>query len=246
MRQRADIALVPIERDLDVTTVDATRTVLNRLIDHGCRRIILNMSGARYVDSAGMAMLLAEIRRMRSLHGLLSLTNVSDQVLSLLKRARLVDFVPVSTAGSDNAGSEPDPTALPLWRTVVPIEGDNLAHTRSNIERLVGQVPLAPDEIFDAVLAAGEAVGNAVDHTDGDGATATIVGYPDRVVIEVSDCGPGFDPQEVAQKECDPAAERGRGLKLMNLLSDSVTIAPKASGPGMCVRIVKVAHAATD
>ncbi len=245
MQSRQDIALVPVEQDLDVTTVDDMRTSLNHLIDGGCRRIILNMAGASYVDSAGMAMLLSEIRRMRSLHGLLSLTNVSDQVLSLLKRARLVDFVPVSSC-SPHQEPELDPSVLPLWRTVIPIECDDLSLTRANIERLIEQVPLSQDEVFDAVLAAGEAVGNAVDHTDGTGALVTVVGYPDRVVIEVSDCGPGFDPNDEAYYDNNPLAERGRGLRLMNLLSDSVSIKPKPSGNGMLVRIVKLAHAATD
>lgn len=245
MQTNQDIALVPVEQDLDVTNVDYLRNSINRLIDGGCRRIILNMYGASYVDSAGMGMLLGAIRRMRSLHGLLSLTNVSDQVLSLLKRARLVDYIPVS---SYKRFKEPqlDPSVLPLWRTVIPVECDDLPLTRGKIEHLIERAPLTEDEVFDAVLAAGEAVGNAVDHTDGVGALVTVVGYPDRVVIEVSDCGPGFDPDAVVDFDNDPLAERGRGIRLMNMLSDAVSITPKPSGNGMLVRIVKLAHAATD
>lgn len=246
MDSQQDIALVPVDRDLDVTTVDALRRMLDRLIDGGCRRIILNMSGASYVDSAGMALVLAEIRRMRSLHGLLSLTNVSEQVLSILRRARVVDFAPVSS--SDHAGSLPeaDPAEQPLWKSVVPIDCHDLAATRASVSRLLERVPLSPDERFDATLAAGEAMGNAVDHTSGKGALVTVTSYADRAVIEVSDCGEGFDPLEVVASDDDPYAERGRGLKLMRLLADSVTIAPKPTGTGMLVRITKIAHAITD
>ena len=155
MEQTPDIALIPIETDLDVTTVDSLRSIINSLIDDGCRRIILNMTGATYVDSAGMAMLLAEIRRMRARHGLISLTNVSDQVLALLKRARLVDFVPVSSAASRERANELDPSVQPLWRTVVPVRSDDLSGTRATIKRLLEQVPLSSDELFDAVLATG-------------------------------------------------------------------------------------------
>ena len=246
MQPKVDIALVPVERDLDVTTVASVRTTLNRLIDNGCRRIILNMSGVTYVDSAGMAMLLAEIRRMRGLHGLLSLTNVSNQVLSIFRRARLVDFAPVSAAGSQGHVEELDPSVLPLWRTALPVDSCDLSLTRASISRLLEQSPLSGDELFDAVLAAGEAVGNAVDHTDGAESLVTVTGYPDRVVIEVSDRGPGFDPATAACAERGSGAERGRGIQMMRLLADSVTISPRQSGEGMKVRIVKLAHAATD
>lgn len=246
MQKCCDIALVPVETDLDVTTVGALRSTLNRLIDGGCRRIILNMQDVSFVDSAGMAMLLAEIRRMRELNGLLSLTNVSGQVLALFRRARLVDFVPVCGANTPAPIEELDPSTLPLWRTVVPVDGDDLSHTRACIEQLLEQVPLSKDETFDALLAAGEAVGNAVDHTEGADALVTISGYPDRVVIEVSDEGPGFDPMSLCCDSADQCAERGRGIKLMNLLADSVTITHRSAGPGMMVRIVKLAHAATD
>lgn len=246
MDPRPNIALVPVERDIDVTTVDALRSVIDGLIDDGCRRIVLNMSGARYVDSAGMALILGEVRRMRHKHGLISLINVSDEVLRILKRARLVDFAPVSGVGSARAVSEPSPTEQPLWRAAVPVDAEDLSLTRASIARLLERVPLTPDERFDANLAVGEAVGNAVDHTDGQGAVVTVTGFADRAVIEVSDCGAGFDPDEASCEPVGPDAERGRGIKLMRLLADSVTIAPRPSGQGMLVRIIKLAHATTD
>lgn len=246
MQARSDIALIPVESDLDVTTVDAMRLTIDRLIDGGCRRIILNMRGASYIDSAGMGLLLGEIRRMRSCGGLISLTNVSRPVLTILRRERVVDFIPVTRADSRGRLNELDPSVQPLWRTIVPIDADDLSLTRANIGRLLEQLPLSSDELFDALLATGEAVGNAVDHTDGLGALVSITGYPDRAIIEVSDCGEGFDPNAQEQAEIDPCAERGRGIRVMNLLADSVTITPKPSGTGMLVRIVKLAHAATD
>ena len=159
MDQPTDIALVPVQEDLDVTTVDGLRTTLDALIRRGCRRVILNMAGVTYIDSAGMALVLAEIRRMREAGGLLSLTNVSDTVLAILKRARVVDFVPVSAARSTQAQiADVDPTAQPIWRGVVPIDGKSLAQTRAMVSQLLERAPLSPDERFDASLAAGEAV----------------------------------------------------------------------------------------
>lgn len=245
MDPRPNIALVPVEHDLDVTTVGALRASLDRLIEGGCRRIILNMAGASYVDSAGMAMVLAAIRQMRAVGGLLSLTNVSDRVLALMRRARLVDFVPVSGCAEADVPLDTDPSIQPLWRCVVPIDRADLSHTRARIARLLDRLPLTSDERFDVCLAIGEAMGNAVDHTRADGALVTVAGYPDRAIIEVVDCGEGFDPSEAGCAQGpDAHAERGRGIRLMRLLADSVTIEPRSSGCGMMVRIVKVARMA--
>lgn len=247
MDQPTDIALVPVQEDLDVTTVDGLRTTLDALIRRGCRRVILNMAGVTYIDSAGMALVLAEIRRMREAGGLLSLTNVSDTVLAILKRARVVDFVPVSAARSTQAQiADVDPTAQPIWRGVVPIDGKSLAQTRAMVSQLLERAPLSPDERFDASLAAGEAMGNVVDHAGAAGALVSVSAYHDRAVIEIADHGNGFDVEEQLAREIDPTAERGRGIRLMELLADSVSITPQHCGPGTLVRIVKLAGAATD
>ena len=101
-------------------------------------------------------------------------------------------------------------------------------------------MPFSNDAVFDLMLAAGEALGNAVDHTCGEGILATASGYPDRMVIEVADCGGGFDPSEQAERCLNQTDERGRGIRLMRLLVDSVSIVPRPSGSGMLVRLEKL------
>ncbi len=64
---------------------------------------------------------------------------------------------------------------------------------------------------------------------------ATITGYEDRVIIEVSDSGCGFDEEEIKASKI----ERGRGIKLMRLLCDSVSITRKETGSGT-VRLTKL------
>ena len=61
----------------------------------------------------------------------------------------------------------------------------------------------------------------------------TVSAYPDRVVIDVSDCGCGFSiSDEEEPPETGQFAERGRGVKLMRLLMDAVSIQEKPSGNG--------------
>ncbi len=241
MHSRTNIAVVTVDGDLDVTTVPAVRQCIDELIDQGCRRIVINMAAASFADSAGMGLILTELRRMRSLGGLLSLTNVSPRVYHALALMRMVDYMPVSRAGAKREVHELDPSVLPEWRTTFRVDGVGLSGTRERVEELLAQTPLTPDEVFDVTLAAGEAIGNAMDHTDGGGVLTTVASYPDRVVVDVADCGMGFElANDEELPEIDAVAERGRGIRLMRLLVDSVGISPKSSGEGTVVHLVKL------
>lgn len=241
MASHANIALVPVDGDLDVTTVASVRRTLDTLIAAGCRRIVLNLASTDYVDSAGMGLIVGSARKMRQKGGLLSLENASQRVLRMLSIARIVDFVPVSERGRRAQVPSLDPGTLPLWRTTLRVDPNNLAATRRHVGALIDRMPFSPDEAFDLALAVGEAMGNAVDHAGGF-SLVDVACYRDRAVVEVSDCGSGFDCAQ-AGKPASEGAERGRGIALMRLLADSVTIAPKASGVGTCVRIVKLIDA---
>ena len=66
MSYEHDIVLVPLSGDVCVRSAPALKQTLERLLDQGCKRIVLNMSEVSYVDSAGMGVLFATMRRMRS------------------------------------------------------------------------------------------------------------------------------------------------------------------------------------
>ena len=251
MGTNANIALLPVDGDLDVTAVATLRASIDQLTDGGCRRIVLNMAAVGFVDSAGMGLIFREIRKMRSAGGLLSLVNVTPPVMRALALARVVDFAPVSANVGEVDVPELDPGAQPLWRHVIRIDPADMGDARAKVETLLERLDFSDDERFDAKLAVGEALGNAVDHTDGTCVLTTVAGYPDRVVVEVSDCGcgmpaPGEDLPDGQDLPDGPWNERGRGIKLMRLLADSVTISPKNSGSGTVVRIVKLARREDD
>lgn len=241
MSDSVNIAIVPVEGDLDVTTVPAVRRRIDRLVAHGCRRVFVNLADASYVDSAGMGLILTEFRRVRALGGLISLLNVSDQAYKALSRMRVLDLMPVRRAGARKALASLDPAVLPRWRMTFRADEGSLSEARSRVGELLGGLPLTPDEVFDMTLAVGEALGNAVDHTCGGGVLVTVADYPDRVCVEVSDCGCGYELAEGEEPpETGPCAERGRGIRLMRLLADAVSISRKSAGEGTVVRLVKL------
>ena len=122
MESNANIALLPVDGDLDVTTVAPLRASIDRLIDGGCQRVVLNMAAVGFVDSAGMGLIFREIRKMRSSGGLLSLVNVTPPVMRALALARVVDYAPVSANVGEVDVPELDPGAQPLWRYVIRID----------------------------------------------------------------------------------------------------------------------------
>lgn len=243
MATNSNIALLPVAGDIDVQSVGQLRASLDGLIAAGYRRIILNMADVHYMDSAGMALILVEVRRMRQLGGLMSLTNVRPRVMHALKVSRLVDYIPASQMGRRPQVEELAPSARPQWRTTLSVQPGKLSEARSRVEALLRRMPLSSDQVFDTTLAVGEALGNAVDHTEGDGILTTVTAYPDRAVVEVTDCGEGYElgPDE-EPISCTGLAERGRGIKLMRLLVDTVSIGVKPSGTGTVVRLVKLTN----
>lgn len=241
MAGAVNIAIVSVAGDLDVSTVPGVRARIDRLVDAGCRRIFVNMENVTHVDSAGMGLILTELRRMRRVGGLLSLLNVSSQVYRALRRMRMLDYMPVARPGDRHDVAELDPSVLPMWRTTFRVDALALGEARERVVELISSLPFSSDEVFDMTLAAGEALGNAVDHTCGGGVLVTVAAYPDRVVVDVADCGEGFSlSQGETPPETGPGAERGRGIRLMRLLVDSVTIEGKSTGEGTVVRLVKL------
>jgi len=239
MAYQHDIALVPVNGDLNVQTAPALNRTLQSLMSGGCQRIVLNMADVPFVDSAGMGVIFGTLRRMRANGGLLSLINVSPPVLKALKIARIVDLIPISGSSERREVPELDPSVMPLWRTSVVVDTCGLQAARTRISELARRMDFTNDDVFDLTLAVGEALGNAVDHTGGTGILATVSAYPDRMVVEVTDHGEGFDVASRTKKSpCN--CERGRGIKLMRLLVDSVSITCRTGFAGTMVRLVKL------
>ena len=176
---------------------------------------------------------------MRENGALLSLTNVTSRVLRALTIARVVDLIPISESCCPSTVSQLDPSVLPEWRTTLAVDCCHLDETRAHVRRLLCRMPFSSDEIFDLGLAIGEAMGNAVDHGCGT-ALVSVACYEDRAVVDVTDCGSGFELAEGEEPPESDTDDRGRGIALMRLLSDAVTIERRASGAGTHVQSVKL------
>ena len=63
MNEWNDIAVLVPVRDIDIASVPLLREQVDGLIDMGMRRIIINCQNVAFIDSTGLAFLLACARR---------------------------------------------------------------------------------------------------------------------------------------------------------------------------------------
>ena len=234
-----DIAVLAPVSDIDIATVPGLRSEVDSLIAAGTRRILLNCENVTFIDSTGLAFLLSRARRLMQEGGMLSLVNVSAEVSRFLQIARLISVLHV-TARDRPPVPVLSPGTLPVWsRSISVAEGiEHLGLYRHRVVELLETLPLGRDAVYDTALAAGEALGNAYDHAGAAGCVLNVRAYEDRVVIEVCDCGGGFEiapDEDVAESE-----ERGRGIKLMRMLVDSAEVRRRTDVQGTMVRLIKL------
>jgi serine phosphatase RsbU (regulator of sigma subunit)/anti-sigma regulatory factor (Ser/Thr protein kinase) len=126
------------------------------------------------------------------------------------------------------SGGYQDDVVLLLYRHPGPLKLDFPAHvnqlatTRTALRNWLDQVQLTPDQSMDLLVAAGEAVANAIEHghrqTPDGTITLNATALVDRVQLTVIDTG--------TWKTSRPgeSAHRGRGIALMRALMHDVTI----------------------
>jgi serine/threonine-protein kinase RsbW len=104
--------------------------------------------------------------------------------------------------------------------------------------------PLSPEVLGDLKLALTEACTNSVRHAYGQGPGLVEIVYElhaDRLIVEVSDCGEGFEPAaaRAAAATADELSEGGLGIAIIEALADELEIGEGDRG-GSRLRFVKL------
>lgn len=238
--------VVSLAGDVTWESVGHLRERLDALVRGGARNIVANLSEVSYIDSSGLATLLATNRRLRKLGGRFSLVNVPDRIMRALRQARVCELLPATgqrTGAHDKVMTVPVESPRMVRTLSVPCDPARMGETRRQVSSLFEQLGLSRDTVFDLTLAFGEALGNAFDHGGGSRAdgfvTVGVSVYGDRVVVEVSDDGCGCAFSDGAGLPT-PTETRGRGIRLMMMLADGMSITPRRDGTGTSVRLVKM------
>jgi serine/threonine-protein kinase RsbW len=123
------------------------------------------------------------------------------------------------------------------YRATFTSDPRNASLARKSIASFASVCGFSEQEVADIRLAAGEALGNAVEHgksVRSSGFSVRCVFDGDQLVIEVHDNGSGFLlPEELGV--LPPERERGLGIYLMRHLMDDVTY----SHNGTLVRLAR-------
>ena len=239
--------ILHIAGDVDVAVVPELQHALSDALASGCENVVFDLADVTYADSSALGLLVWLDRHMGPRRGRLVLAGANANVSHILELSGLVG-VAASIATSDDVTSAlggldlPVGTANLLWRRQVefPLDVNRLSAVRDEVSELVAPLGFSESAVFDIKVALGEALANALRHGKPDSGEfdvgLAIDAYEDRVVLEVSDNGPGFDGSPVSTD--DLYAPGGRGIMFMRALMDQVEFLP-AKGSGTVVRLVK-------
>lgn len=125
---------------------------------------------------------------------------------------------------------------------MIPAKAEYIALGRLALTGMLRTLAVEAELVSDVKLALTEACSNSIRHAYADGGAGAVeIRYEltdDRLAIEVSDEGGGFDPEALhaGEPELD---EGGLGIAIIRAVTDELQIVPRAAGPGSCLRFIK-------
>jgi anti-sigma B factor antagonist len=220
--------------ELDSATSPELIAAFERIAAEGpTGQIVLDLTRVSFVDSAGMRAIIV-IERMAAERGIaLRIHRAAGPVTDLLQMTGLGDRIALAPQAGGPPPSEPFVERVELE---LPREPAAPGQARRELrEAIAGRV--SEDDGGTLTLLTSELVTNAVIHPRPDASgpiRLRITVYPDRVRVEVSDGGAGFD---AATLPPGPRETGGHGLVVVDGLSSrwgtrSTTI---EGGEGFCV-----------
>jgi serine/threonine-protein kinase RsbW len=129
-----------------------------------------------------------------------------------------------------------------LVRLTIPAKAEYITLGRLALTAIARVRPFPAETLSDLKLALTEACTNSVRHAYREGRSGTVeIVYqiePDRLVVEVTDDGKGFDPEETMRDSNGDLSEGGLGIAIIRAVADEVEIGDRESG-GSRLRFVK-------
>jgi serine/threonine-protein kinase RsbW len=128
-------------------------------------------------------------------------------------------------------------------RLTIPARAEYITLCRLALTGIARVRDLSEEVLADLKLALTEAASNSVRHAySGDDSAGVVeISYelrPDRLVIEVTDEGEGFDPAEAVGRP-EELSEGGLGIAIIRAIADDVEISKQPGGKGSRLRFEK-------
>ena len=127
-------------------------------------------------------------------------------------------------------------------RLTIPARAEYITLCRLALTGIARLRQLSDELLADLKLALTEAASNSVRHAYGDRDAGVVdISYQlfsDRLVIEVTDEGEGFDPAE-AEGDAAELSEGGLGIAIIRAIADDVEFGARPGGKGSRLRFEK-------
>src|SRR5919109_4061740 len=126
-------------------------------------------------------------------------------------------------------------------RLTIPARAEYITLCRLALTGIARLRALSDELLADLKLALTEAASNSVRHAYGEDVGIVEISYellPDRLVIEVTDDGTGFDPT-APRSVPDDLSEGGLGIAIIRAIADDVEIGAASHGRGSRLRFEK-------
>jgi serine/threonine-protein kinase RsbW len=236
-------AVVRFEGDLDFRTAGSARATLLDALERSGDGLVIDLSAVDFIDSSGLAALHDAARQAGHRGSRVRLRGLDSHHHRLIHTIGLADRFdlepPVLRNGPLPTECPPIPPPGETYR--VPGVPASVPLIRKYVGAVARQMAFPEAGVRDILIAVSEAATNALKHASPRGEQDVIAvrcrPEVDRLVIEVTDCGRGFDPLSVPVPIAEQMREGGMGIFFMRTLMDEVTF--DCGSGGTTVRLLK-------
>ena len=209
--------------------------VLAEVLDCGYSYPRIDLAGVSFMDSSGLRTFLEWREQFRENDGDFEVVSVNPVVKRLFEVIGQGEIIvesmecsapqTVERAPITDCVAAADNWAISSFTVAAALQSGKIV--RDRVAQMATAMPFSEDQIGEIRLAVGEAMTNAVRH-GGSGKSGVItvrcIGTGDRLIVQISDDGPGFCPPE-PDSICPSGVptEGGMGLMCMRQMADEVS-----------------------
>jgi serine/threonine-protein kinase RsbW len=241
----AEHAVLKLDGDLDFRSAPEVKHALLQALTRRRDGLSVDMGSVGFVDSSGLAALFEAAKLARKVQARIRLLRVRRNVRRLLSVCGFIQYFDVEPCREPPLAPEAPGQAAPVSPDCgyleVPGEAASVPLIRRRIEEVARAMGFRESALRDLLIAVSEAATNAMKHGSPQGQQSTIrVRFQpdgDRLIVEVTDEGPGFDPLAVPVPVAEQMREGGMGVFFIRTLMDEVSFIPEDHG--ITVQMIK-------
>jgi serine/threonine-protein kinase RsbW len=235
-------AVFRLSGDLDFRVVDALRAALREALMAAQSVLVIDLARVDFIDSSGLSILHEAARDAGRRGARVRLRGLDQHHHRLLHTVGLADRFDLEPPVERNgAGPVPQGDTTLGQLHCYPGEAASVPLIRNYVGAVAHEIGFPEAGVRDILIAVSEAATNALKHGspehERDEIAVRCHVEGDRLVIEVTDRGRGFDPLAVPVPVAEQMREGGMGIFFMRTLMDEVSF--DCSSGGTTVRLVK-------